>query len=716
MAKEKVIVGSRGKKIFAITAASVLAAAGAGVGLGVGLSGGNNEAPVTPPSHEEKEVIWGVDTPRVSGSGAVEVTNNAEEQKTTLDFSGLALDEYVEFEINMDNMTEDDYVYNINLSYDPSQVQIDIVDGNGNVVKVIGDNTPYLFAGDREESGVTIRIRSLENGATGTVEVDVDMLQADQNPVEMFVVDNQGELDQVLALNSDYPAVVTIKEGTYNLAGADGNAVITKNISLRADNGANVTFGNINVADNASVEIAGAVIEGNIKILSSSAQVVLNNTTAASGLLTLENVTITGELEEAVDADEKAFNIPTVYVADNVQARIQVIGDVEINAPAGAAGIGIAKTGSVEIFGEGKDAEASLVVHSNGQIQDYNSKAKTPGAAAIGSIYTSTGKGSYPTGKISIHDLNGLEAYAYGLGAIGIGGSMGENSLDITNVHIVAVKGGMPGATVDEPFGNKDAEGGPAIGFAWDKATTQTLNMTNVTIDYAIGGSKTAGIGGNCWNTKIAINMTNCVVSDIIGGNSAAAIGAGRPAHGIGDDSSVYITIHNSTVNATAGYRAAAIGGGYSDNCLRADREVSGACVAPEVNIVITGNSTITAIAGQLAAAIGTGYHGSRVSGNIASTVVLLNCVAGDGSSKPTYNTPDIVGLGALDPARDGSLVIDGLAAMVDGELANADAATIQAKLDAYNTANGTNYVYDASAKYYVESGLTYNPASIVNE
>ena len=277
------------------------------------------------------------------------------------------------------------------------------------------------------------------------------------------------------------------------------------------------------------------------------------------------------------------------------------------------------------------------------------------------------------------------------------------------------MKGGLPGATVDEPYGNKDVEGGPAIGFAWDTSTIQTVNMTNVTLDKAIGGSKSAGIGGNCWNTAININITNCEIKDLMGGNSGAGIGAGRPAHYIGDDSSVYITIHNSKITAYGGYRSAGIGGGYSDNCMRADRDIGSTCTAPEVDIIITGNSTITAIGGQLASAIGTGYHGSRVSGRIDSSVILLNCVAGDGSSKPNYNTPDVVGLGALDPTRDGSMVIDGLAVMVDGKLANADATTIQEKLEAYNTANGTNYVYDPEAKYHVESGLV-NNGQIVND
>ena len=170
MGKEKVTVGSKSKKLIALTAAGAVAVAGVGIGLGVGLSGGN-DAP--PPA---TSIVWEVDTEQVADNAKVGLTNNDEQHITTLAFAGLAVDESVEFDISVDNWSETDYVYLINLGgFDPSQVKVELVNEDGNVVDIIGENTPLIFAGDREEGGVTVKVTALEDGATGSISIDVDM-------------------------------------------------------------------------------------------------------------------------------------------------------------------------------------------------------------------------------------------------------------------------------------------------------------------------------------------------------------------------------------------------------------------------------------------------------------------------------------------------------------------------------------------------------------
>lgn len=169
--------------------------------------------------------------------------------------------------------------------------------------------------------------------------------------------------------------------------------------------------------------------------------------------------------------------------------------------------------------------------------------------------------------------------------------------------------------------GSKEAEGGCAIGACHNGNNTSNLYLENVQINKAIGGSKSAAIGGSYWAAS-NITMKECTLKNIIGGNSAAGIGSGR--YYKSSPNPVTINIENTSLeNVTGGYFAAAIGSGYSKDTL--DMSKGALCT-----INITGNSNLTNITGGLAAAaIGTGFHQGMLTGAIESTVTLNNVKAG---------------------------------------------------------------------------------------
>ncbi len=247
--------------------------------------------------------------------------------------------------------------------------------------------------------------------------------------------------------------------------------------------------------------------------------------------------------------------------------------------------------------------------------------------------------GSAITGKkINISGNGNLTAIAQGDHAYGIGGDNTEK-ITINDVQIKEVKGGRAGEIGTDTKYYKDApEGGAAIGSGFDGAI---IELNNVHIEKAIGGSKSAGIGARYW-TGVTVKITNSTIDYVEGGATAAAIGGSRVSQGA-TEKSTEINITNSTVTAKGGAYAAGIGSGYDTHCGKNQ---------PLCTINITG-SDITATGGQYAAGVGTGYHNAALSGKIKDSTI--NAVSGEKFYKDTYTQAQDIGFGVVDPAREGT-------------------------------------------------------------
>ena len=222
-------------------------------------------------------------------------------------------------------------------------------------------------------------------------------------------------------------------------------------------------------------------------------------------------------------------------------------------------------------------------------------------------------------------------------GAFGIGG-MEVKSVTINDITIDYVSGGyvQPNFINDTKYGKSEPEGGAAIGSAQNGAV---INLTNVTINKAEGGSKAAAIGARYW-TGVTINITDCYIN-AIGGNASAAIGSSRVSSGAAENGTT-INISDSTIVAQGGQYAAGIGSGYDTHCASAQ---------PLCTINIA-DSDITAIGGQYAAGVGTGYHNAALAGEIKNSTV--NATSGDKFYKDAYTEAMDIGFGVVDPAREG--------------------------------------------------------------
>ena len=283
---------------------------------------------------------------------------------------------------------------------------------------------------------------------------------------------------------------------------------------------------------------------------------------------------------------------------------------------------------SVQAAGDANIAiQGSVVVNAKGS--GLTTFAAT---SANGSAITAVG-------TLNISGSGNLTAIAADVnGAFGIGG-MEVTKLTIKDVHIVDVKGSFvqPLFVNDTKYGKTEPEGGAAIGSGYNGAE---INLINVTIDNAQGGSKAAGIGARYW-TGVTINITDSIIKNVEGGNASAGIGGSRVS-GEANESGTTINITNSIVTAKGGAYGAGIGSGYDTHC---------ASKQPMCTINVT-DSTINAEGGKYAAGIGTGYHNAALSGEIKNSTV--NSVSGEKFYKDSYTQAQDIGFGVVDPDREG--------------------------------------------------------------
>lgn len=306
-----------------------------------------------------------------------------------------------------------------------------------------------------------------------------------------------------------------------------------------------------------------------------------------------------------------------LVLAENTTVKLIVENDVTLTGAAGGNGISVPANTTLDLSGKG----GSLTAIGNNGTDD-----------GIG------GSGIGGEGVINIHDLKDLTAEGWGKHAFGIGGA--STSITISNTGISYVKGGyvQPNFIIDTKYGKDEPEGGAAIGSYTDGAV---INLTNVTIDEAQGGSKAAGIGASYW-TGVTINIANCDIKNVQGGNASAGIGGSRvESDATNGNNAVSINISNSKVTAYGGQFAAGIGSGYDTHCQSNQ---------PVHTINITGDSVINAVGGKYAAGIGTGYHVASLAGKIENTVVVN---AENGGSREKYTYAMDVGFGVIDKTRE---------------------------------------------------------------
>ena len=272
-----------------------------------------------------------------------------------------------------------------------------------------------------------------------------------------------------------------------------------------------------------------------------------------------------------------------------------------------------------------------------------------------GNFTTIGNAGSGIAGSVVVDGLAHLTAKGTGNHAFGIGGN-GE-TIVIKNSTVDYVSGGhiQPLCINDPKYGKSEPEGGPAIGGA-------VIKIENSTITKADGGSKSAAIGGQYWQST-DIEIVNSTIAEANGGNSSAGIGGGRYA----SDSkhNVSIKIKNSDVTATGGQFGAGIGAGYDTHCNGQDYNA--------VNYIeIDGTSVITAKGGKYAPGIGTGFHSAYLTGSIAEGAVV-NAEAGDETFyKDTYSTAQNIGYGVVDPTREFSKDNSNVTFTVSGKVIDA--------------------------------------------
>jgi hypothetical protein len=272
-----------------------------------------------------------------------------------------------------------------------------------------------------------------------------------------------------------------------------------------------------------------------------------------------------------------------------------------------------------------------------------------------GNFTTIGNAGSGIAGSVVVDGLAHLTAKGIGNHAFGIGGN-GETVV-IKNSTVDYVSGGhiQPLCINDPKYGKSEPEGGPAIGGA-------VIKIENSTITKADGGSKSAAIGGQYWQST-DIEIVNSTIAEANGGNSSAGIGGGRYA----SDSkhNVSIKIKNSDVTATGGQFGAGIGAGYDTHCNGQDYNA--------VNYIeIDGTSVITAKGGKYAPGIGTGFHSAYLTGSIAEGAVV-NAEAGDETFyKDTYSTAQNIGYGVVDPTREFSKDNSNVTFTVSGKVIDA--------------------------------------------
>ena len=298
-----------------------------------------------------------------------------------------------------------------------------------------------------------------------------------------------------------------------------------------------------------------------------------------------------------------------------IETRISVTGDVHLILANGASlsapkGIACVEGNSLTIYGQSND-EATMGALECGQ--SLLTTSPEWGYAAIGGENTST---SPVNGTITIHGGKVL-AHASVYGAA-IGGGYG-NQNDKKDFGTIVINGGIISADNGTIQSNAQC---PAIigGGTYMKRGNITINGGTVTAYNSNGGGQGAKIGAgteSSWGI-ITINGGEITVSGFMGtqaGNMGSGIGGGvflTSADNMTDPELDQIIITGGTINASAAYGAAAIGGGLKGKCG---------------TIRISGGN-ITANAGLAAAAIGNGNGVSVNEGSIIITGGVINATA----------------------------------------------------------------------------------------
>lgn len=373
-----------------------------------------------------------------------------------------------------------------------------------------------------------------------------------------------------------------------------------------------------------NIKLIASQLDGDVLYIPVGETVTLNGATHpvtvyGEGTLALNNVTINGT----------EMHPNALTIAGNITVDVQ--GKTTLTGAACGSGIYVNEGATLTLTGPNVDGitnvdntteESSLTVIGNKKTDDDN------GGHGIGG-----------EGTIVINGVTNLTAEGYGKNGFGIGGNAAR--ITISNTTITYAKGGyvQPNFVKDTSYGKTEPEGGAAIGSGHNGAV---INLTNVVIEKAEGGSKAAGIGAKFW-TGVTINIKDCNIKNVIGGNASAGIGGSRISEGATTVENVTINITDSNIVATGGQFGAGIGSGYDTYC-------QGPGPVCEINIKGTNNYSITAQGGQYAAGIGTGYHVAGLAGKIEGDVII-NATAGGNREK--YTVAMAVGFGVIDHSRE---------------------------------------------------------------
>lgn len=293
-----------------------------------------------------------------------------------------------------------------------------------------------------------------------------------------------------------------------------------------------------------------------------------------------------------------------------IETRIIVTGDVHLILADGATfnatkGIGCTEGNSITIYGQSND-EATMGVLECGQ--GLGKSNPEYGYAAIGGENSSS---SPVNGTITIHGGKIL-AHGTDFGAA-IGGGYGNQS-NKKDFGAIIINGGVVSA---DNNGQCSAVIGGGTYMTRGNITINGGKVTAYNSNAGGQGAKIGGGGDSSWGI-ITINGGEITVSGFMGaqmGNMGAGIGGGvfmtTPDNMTAPELD-QIIITGGTINASAAYAGAAIGGGMRGKCG---------------TIRISGGN-ITANAGLAAAAIGNGNGVSVNEGNIVITGGVINATA----------------------------------------------------------------------------------------
>ena len=328
----------------------------------------------------------------------------------------------------------------------------------------------------------------------------------------------------------------------------------------------------------------------------------------------------------------------TVADANALMAKGKDATLVNCNEPEGVLEVPAGYTGTLTLVNSTVKSvqgagDVNMVV-----LGDVVVNAKGTGVMLLAADDDFDGSAISANGKLTITGKGNLTAVAADVkGAFGIGG-MHATEVTVKDITIDYVSGAYAYGVGSDTKYYKDApEGGAAIGSGSDGAV---INLENVTVVKAIGGSKAAGIGAR-YHVGVTVNINDSTIEYVEGGVSAAGIGGSRVSDGAAENGTT-INIVKSTVTAKGGAYGAGIGSGYDTHCLAKQ---------PLCTINIT-DSIIDATGGKYAAGVGTGYHNAALAGEIKNSTV--NAKSGEKVYKATYTAAMDIGFGVTDPAREG--------------------------------------------------------------